>query len=389
MLSSSGDSALGMWRIGFLINPIAGMGGRVGLKGTDGVSDEAARRGAEPTANARALEALRALKRLLDGMASPPAIGWFTASGSMGGDALRAAGFTAIEIVHQAPARPSTKDTSATVAKFQATGIDLLLFCGGDGTARDICTIAGDTMPILGIPSGVKMYSGVFAVTPAHAAEILLRYLTHQIGLAPVEILDLDEEKYRRDEWAVRLYMSARTPFEPTYVQAAKALITGADDEAVKEDIAEQLREEIGARPETLYLLGPGSTVQSIGRALHVDKTLLGIDAIAGGQIVDGDLSEQQILALLARYQDRKLILSPIGAQGFVLGRGNQPLSPTVIRSIGLDNIILVATPAKLARTPLLRFDTGDPSLDADLISRKFFPVIVGYRRTRLVKAAD
>jgi predicted polyphosphate/ATP-dependent NAD kinase len=379
-----------MSRIGFLINPIAGMGGRVGLKGTDGVVDEAARRGAEPIANVRALEALRALKQLLDGMSDPPTINWFTASGAMGDDALRAAGFAAIEVVHQASAEPSAQDTNATVAEFLTTGIDLLLFCGGDGTARDICAIVGDTTPILGIPSGVKMYSGVFAVTPTHAAELLLRYLRHQVGLAHVEILDLDEEKYRRDEWAVRLYMSASTPFEPTYVQAAKALIAGVDEDAIKDDIAAHLREEIDAQPDTLYLLGPGSTVQSVvGRALQIDKTLLGIDAVVDRQVVGKDLAEQQILELFTRYADRKLILSPIGAQGFVLGRGNQPLSPAVIRTVGLDNIILIATPAKLARTPLLRFDTGDPALDADLISRKFFPVIVGYRRTRLVKTAD
>jgi predicted polyphosphate/ATP-dependent NAD kinase len=183
------------------------------------------------------------------------------------------------------------------------------------------------------------MYSGVFGVAPARTAEIMLRYLRQEIGLASVEVLDLDEEKYRHDEWAVRLYMSAKSPFEPTYVQAAKALIVGADEEAVKE--------------------------------------------------VEKDLAEQQILALLARHSERSLVLSPIGAQGFVLGRGNQPLSPAVIRQIGPENIILIATPAKLARTPLLRFDTGDPALDVQLTARKFFDVIIGYRRTRLVKTAS
>jgi predicted polyphosphate/ATP-dependent NAD kinase len=377
-----------MARIGFVINPIAGMGGRVGLKGTDGVVAEAARLGAEPIANARALEALREFKHLLDGAPQAPAIGWLTASEAMGHDALRAAGFTAVEVVHAASAEPSAQDTRAAVEKFLAGSVDLVLFCGGDGTARDICALTGEGTPILGIPSGVKMYSGVFGVTPARTAGILLGYLTQEIGLASVEVLDLDEEKYRRDEWAVRLYMSARTPFEPTYVQAAKAIIAGADEDAVKEDIAAHLNEEIGARPGTLFLLGPGSTVQAVGRALHIDKTLLGIDAIVHGQIAGKDLSERQILELLARYGERKLILSPIGAQGFVLGRGNQPLSPAVIRQIGLGNLTLVATPAKLARTPLLRFDTGDTALDADLISRKFLPVIVGYHRTRLVKTA-
>ncbi len=344
-----------MSRIGFVINPIAGMGGRVGLKGTDGLAAEAMRLGAKPIAAARALEALRALKELLDGMLGAPSIDWFTASGAMGGDALLASGFATIAVVHAASAVPSAQDTRVAVQKFLFAGVDLVLFCGGDGTARDICSVTGEATPILGIPSGVKMYSGVFGVTPARTAEILTQYLAGDIGLADAEIVDLDEEKYRRDEWAVRLYMTARTPFEPSYVQTAKAIIVGADEDAVKEDIAAHLCEEIEAQPAELFLLGPGSTVQAVGRALDIDKTLLGVDAIADRHIVGKDLNERQILELLARYQQRKLVLSPIGAQGFLLGRGNQQLSPLVIRRIGAENIIVVATPAKLARTPLLR----------------------------------
>jgi len=375
-----------MPRIGFIINPIAGMGGRVGLKGTDGVVAEAERRGATPVANARAVEMLNAFKRLLDDEPRQLQIDWLTADDDMGNNALRAAGFAAIEVVHRASGAPSALDTKATVKRFVQAGADLVLFCGGDGTARDICAVTGEAMPVLGIPAGVKMYSGVFGITPQRTAEILLRYLLHEIGLSLVEIVDLNEDKYRRDEWAVRLYMAAQAPFEPAYVQAAKALVSGEAEEAVKEDIAAELREEIEARPATLFLLGPGSTVQAVGHALHVKKTLLGIDAVVGGQVVGSDLSEQQILELLNRYRDCKLVLSPIGAQGFVLGRGNQQLSPAVVRRIGAENIIVVSTPAKLAQTPFLRFDSSDERLDADMISRKYFEVIVGYHRHRLAR---
>jgi predicted polyphosphate/ATP-dependent NAD kinase len=151
---------------------------------------------------------------------------------------------------------------------------------------------------------------------------------------------------------------------------------------------AHESAEEIEARPDALFLLGPGSSVQAVSRALNIDKTLLGIDAIAHGRIVVRDLAEQSLLKLFARYGERKLILNPIGAQGFVLGRGNQPLSPAVIRLMGMDNMILIATPAKLVRTPLLRVDTGDAALDAQLISRKFLPVVIGYHRMRLLKIA-
>ncbi|MFZ1989815.1 MAG: ATP-NAD kinase family protein [Alphaproteobacteria bacterium] len=373
-------------RIGFLINPIAGMGGRVGLKGTDGVADDAARLGAKPSANERATEALRMFKHLIDQTPKFPPVRWLTAAGSMGEEALRAAGLQEIEIVHKAPSKSTRTDTIAAVQRFLSAHADLVLFCGGDGTARDVCSIAGERVPVLGIPAGVKMYSGVFGVTPERTAEILVRYIMGEIGLASADILDLDEEKYRRDEWSVRLYMSARTPFEPSYVQAAKAIIAEASDEAAKEEIAEHLKEEIAARPGTLFLLGPGSTLKAIGGTIGVDKTLLGIDAILGGRLIGKDLNEAGILALLSSYQDRKLVLSPIGAQGFVLGRGNLQLSPAVIRQIGLDNILIVATPAKLARTPSLRFDTRDTALDSELISRKFASVIIGYHRLRLVK---
>jgi len=208
------------------------------------------------------------------------------------------------------------------------------------------------------------------------------------IDLADAEIVDLDEEKYRHDEWAVRLYMTARTPFEPTYLQAAKAIIVGVGEDVVKEDIAAHVREEIDKESETLFLLGPGSTVQAVGHALNIDKTVLGVDAVVGRQIVGKDLNERQILDLLARYQRCKLVLSPLGAQGFLLGRGNQQLSAAVIRRIGVANIVVVATPAKLARTPLLRFDTGDSILDADIVSRNFLPVVVGYHRVRLVRTS-
>jgi predicted polyphosphate/ATP-dependent NAD kinase len=360
------------------------MGGRVGLKGTDGVADQAARLGAKPFANVRAQEALQEFRTLLAG--HPLQLEWLTASASMGGEALRTAKFDASEIVHVAPDQPSAKDTKATAERFHATGVDIVVFCGGDGTARDICSVIGEAIPLLGIPAGVKMYSGVFGITPARTALILMRYLAGEIGLARAEIVDLDEERFRAGEWSVRLYMSAMTPHEPTYVQTAKALIAGADEDAVKDEIAAQLREDIAARPGTLFLLGPGTTVQSIGRALHVDKTLLGIDAVTSGRVVGKDLAEQDILSLLDRYAECKLVLSPIGVQGFVLGRGNQPLSPAVIRRIGASNIVVIATPAKLARTPGLRFDTGDNFLDSDMISRKFFEVIIGYHRTRLVK---
>jgi predicted polyphosphate/ATP-dependent NAD kinase len=377
-----------MHRIGFLINPIAGMGGRVGLKGTDDVVEEARRRGAEPSAHLRAAETLAAIRRLCAQASPPPGIRWLTCAGAMGAAALREAGFDAVDVVHE-PAEPSdVEDTRSAVRRLRDEGVELILFCGGDGTARDICAITGQETPILGIPAGVKMYSGVFGTTPRRTAEILLSFLRGRLEAAPADVLDLDEARYRRGEWAVKLYHAALTPYEPVYTQSAKLLITEASDAEVKQEIAEFLRDEIEKDPGRLYLLGPGSTVQALGRALGRDKTLLGIDALLAGRIVGRDLNEEQILQLLDRHADATLILSPIGAQGFVLGRGNLPLSAEVLRRIGRDNIVVVATPAKLARTPLLRFDTGDPALDAELAGPGYLSVVVGDGRRRMVKVA-
>lgn len=304
----------------------------------------------------------------------------------MGVDCLTGAGFKQFEVGYDTNHVTTERDTVAAARRFLELGAELILFCGGDGTARDVCSVTRQGTPILGIPSGVKMYSGVFGINPARTAEILLGFLEGKLTLTKVDILDLDEDRYRQGEWVVRLYDSALTPFEPTLTQTAKMQITESTENEVKGEIAAYLREEIEARPAVLFLLGPGSTVESIGKALNIDKTLLGVDAIAGGQLIGKDLNEHQILKILDRYECHRLVLSPIGAQGFVLGRGNLQLSPEVVRRIGLKNIILVATPAKLARTPVLRVDTGDAALDTALGDKGYLPVVIGYRLRRLVK---
>jgi predicted polyphosphate/ATP-dependent NAD kinase len=373
-------------RIGFLINPIAGMGGRVGLKGTDNVVRAAIELGAHPTSHLKADETLRKLKELLEISGGDVGIDWLTCSGRMGAEALRAAGFVDFEVVYKPSGETSDADTKAAVRRLLDLGVELVLFCGGDGTARDIVSVVAQRIPILGIPSGVKMFSGVFGISPARTAEILIAFLEGRLEATPVDVLDLDEDKYRQGEWDVRLYYSALTPYESTLTQSAKMLFTEATEAEVKGEIANYLLEEMEASPDELFLLGPGSTVQSIGHALGIDKTLLGVDAVVDGQIVGKDLNERGIMELFERFPRRSLVVSPIGAQGFVLGRGNQQLSPEVIRKIDDRNIIVVATPAKLARTPVLRFDTGDAALDAALANTGYVPVVVGYRRRRLAK---
>ena len=372
-------------RIGFLINPVAGMGGRVGLKGTDGVAEQAVQLGAEPVAPVKAAQTLQLLRKLERGVAGHPDLEWLTCSGPMGEDVLREAGFDAVSVLHKTSPTPSAVDTVQATQAFVAADATLILFCGGDGTARDIAGVTGESVPILGIPSGVKMYSGVFGISAARTAEIIIGFLEGELALATVDVIDLDEEKYRAGEWAMRLFCSARTPFEPNYIQSAKALVSESTDASVKNEIAEYLGEEIGARPDKLSILGPGSTVQAVAGRLGIEKTLLGVDAVANGKTVGRDLNEQELLECLRNHPEAELILSPIGAQGFVLGRGNLQISPAVVRRIGPEHLIVIATPAKLRRTPLLRFDTGDEALDREFADQGYISVITGYRRRRLV----
>jgi predicted polyphosphate/ATP-dependent NAD kinase len=374
--------------VGLVVNPIAGMGGRVGLKGTDDVADRARALGAEPVSPGRAREMLLALRTLLERQRDGVAIHWLTVAGPMGEAALRDAGFEDVEVVCEAAVPTRSDDTVRAVERFVAAGAELILFCGGDGTARDVSRATRGRVPVLGVPSGVKMYSGVFGVSPARTAEILLRYLEGDIPASEADVLDLDEEAYRRGEWVVRLCTSTTTPHEPALVQSAKVLISESTDRDAKDAIAAHLQERIGREPDTLWLLGPGSTVAAIATRLELDKTLLGVDAVRGGEVVARDPDERELLALLDRHPRCRLVLSPIGAQGFVLGRGNQQLSPAVIRRIGREAMIVVATPSKLATLPCLRFDTGDAALDADLARPRYWRVVTGYHRRRLVPIA-
>ncbi len=379
-----------MWRLGILVNPIAGMGGRVGLKGTDGVLEEAIALGAEPIAERKALEMIQALIKAYEKSKLLSKIHLLTCAESMGGNVLKSAGFEdgEFDIVYSPPKSTSAKDTKEACKAFLDHEANLILFCGGDGTARDVYEIVDKKIPILGIPSGVKMHSGVFGVNASSVAEILVAFLEGRLEVSEVEILDLDEEKYRQGDWSIRLHGTAKTPYEPNYIQGGKAIIEGAKENEIKEDIASFIIEKMGEKDDTLYILGPGSTVMYICDVLKINGTLLGIDVVLNKKLIAKDVNEKKLLELLSSYKKAKLVVSPIGAQGFILGRGNLQLSPDVIRKVGVDNILVLSTPAKLARTPTLRVDTGDSELDKEL-AMKHITVIIGYHTMRLMSISS
>jgi predicted polyphosphate/ATP-dependent NAD kinase len=356
-----------MKRIGFLINPVAGMGGAVGLKGTDGNVEEARRRGALPHAKNRARITLSILSH-------DKRLDFITCSGAMGEDTLKETGIQQYEVLYHFKGESNAQNTRQAAQAFLKAGIDLLLFCGGDGTARDIFDEVGRNVPILGIPAGVKMYSAVFAIDPVTAAELVAGYQIK--SLRDSEVMDVDEEAYRAGELKTRLYGIARTPFLPGKVQLSKKIFEEGDEERAKREIARFFREII--IPDVLYILCAGTTTESIAQALGVRKTLLGVDAVKNGKTVALDIDEKTLWSLLEQGQEAKILISPIGAQGFILGRGNQQISARIVRRVGIGNIIVVATPHKLQETPVLYVDSGDPALDADFGDTVL--VISGYR---------
>lgn len=362
-------------RIGFIVNPIAGMGGRVGLKGTDGEAYRlAVEKGAEPVAPGRALRFLSMLKRL--GIEERDAA-LYTVEDPMGLGLVEEAGLAGlVEKVFHGVSRPTTGlDTYRASSWMKEMGVDVIVFVGGDGTARDVYRAVDAETPVIGVPSGVKMYSGVFAATPEDAARLLIAFLDGETVLVEEEVLDIDEEAFRRDILRLRLYGYMRVPYMEGLVAGSKQLWMGVDEEENKRAIARRIVEDM--RPGVLYLLGPGSTVKAIADLLGVEKTLLGVDAVLDGRLVGRDLDEKGILELLSRHREARIIVTPIGGQGYIFGRGNQQFSPRVIRRVGRDNIIVVATRRKIRSLRYLRVDTGDPVVDEML--RGYIKVIIDY----------
>jgi predicted polyphosphate/ATP-dependent NAD kinase len=292
----------------------------------------------------------------------------------MGESVLRKTDVQDFEILYHYQDESSAQDTKKASQAFLDAGVDLILFCGGDGTARDIFDVVGRDVPILGIPAGVKMYSAVFAIDPAAAADLVIRYDLQ--SLRDSEVMDVDEDAYRAGELKTRLHGIARTPALAGKVQLSKHVFEEGDEEYAKKEIARFIREII--IPDVLYILGAGTTTESIAREIGVNKTLLGVDAVMNGKTVAMDLDEKTLWSLLEQNPEAKILLSPIGAQGFILGRGNQQISARIVRKVGVRNLIVVATPHKLRETPVLYVDSGDVSLDADFGDT--VQVVSGYR---------
>lgn len=350
-------------RIGLLVNPIAGMGGRVGLKGTDGKVDRARELGATPRAPDRGRRALEAM------WSTAPTTTVFAAGEPMGAAIATEAGFDPRIVTR--PDEPTTAaDTRRAVDAFVDRQVDLIVFVGGDGTAADIADALdahGSTIPILGVPAGVKMFSSVFAATPEDAGRLAVTFE----DVEGREVMDIDETAYRSGTVSAELLAVVDVPRGPA-LQGGKQLARG-DVESLAAGFVDDVQ------PGRTYVLGAGSTVGAIKRALGFQGSPLGIDVWRDGEVLASDADEATLLEVIEA--PATVVVSPIGGQGFILGRGTQQLSPAVLSRCDLE---VVASRSKLDQLDLLRVDTDDPTLNEAL--RGWIKVRIGRHERRMMK---
>jgi predicted polyphosphate/ATP-dependent NAD kinase len=375
-------------RLGLIVNPVAGIGGRVGLKGSDGaeIQRRARELGAVPHAAERAMQALQRLR-------SVQGLSLITYPGEMGEDAARAVGLEPVVVGAIRAGETTPEDTREAAREMQRHGVALLLFAGGDGTARDVYEAVGLEQPALGVPAGVKIHSAVYATSPRSAGELAALYLQERVReLREAEVMDIDEAAFRRGEVSARLYGYLRVPYRTSLVQSQKVASSGeaASLAGIAADVAEHMIDG------WLYVIGPGTTTRAIADALGLEKTLLGVDVVESGQwlvdsgqrearLVAADVNEAELLALI-EGREARIVVTPIGGQGFIFGRGNQQISPRVIDKVGRENVLVVSTRDKLyalGHQPL-RVDTGDREIDEMLCG--YIRVVIDYNERAVRK---
>jgi predicted polyphosphate/ATP-dependent NAD kinase len=365
------------FKLGLIVNPIAGIGGRVGLKGSDGldIQKRAKALGALPEASNRAIQALQKISTLrsdVEILCYPR---------EMGEDVAVGCGFKTRVVGSIRTGETTAEDTRRAAKEMLDDNVALLLFAGGDGTARDVYDVVGEGQVVLGIPAGVKIHSSVFATHPASAGELALRYLQSGLPIRECEVMDTDEKAFQQGLVEASLYGYLRVPFQRSLIQNIKSA-SNLSEKSRMESIAAMVIDQM--RTNCLYILGPGTTTRAITDGLRLPKTLLGVDILLNRSIIASDVGEKELLELIDRHATQgiqlSIVVSPIGGQGFLFGRGNQQISPKVINMVGKNGIIIVSTSEKiqsLEGRPLL-LDTGDKDLDMELSG--YVRVITGFR---------
>lgn len=378
---------MSLFKLGLIVNPVAGIGGRVGLKGSDGtaIREKAFELGATALAGSRTEQTLACLLPLKEQFEL------FTVAGEMGQQPAVKAGLACHVVMQSEEQQTESSDTEKAVEMLLQANVDLLLFAGGDGTARDIYKAlfkldAVERLSVVGIPSGCKIHSAVYAVSPVHAGELVADIIQGRaVRLAESDVMDIDEEAFRQGTVKAKRYGGMWVPQDNDHMQALKE--GGIEHESLQlQDMATSVIEQM--QDDALYFIGSGTTPAAIMEELGLENTLLGVDLVINQELVGSDLTEQQILGYLEQYagQEARLVITVIGGQGIVLGRGNQQLSPEVIHGIGIDNIIYLATAEKIRRLngQALRVDSGDETLNSELSG--MVRIMTGYDEYMLYK---
>lgn len=361
-----------VFRIALIVNPYAGIGGEAALKGSDQAREAALAYSSQlrtPDRTHRFLQALADDAKKIE---------WLTGSNLMGAQYLAACGITPAHIEPVLSNPTSADDTKQLAQSLLKLMPDVLVFVGGDGTARDMVDSVGLKVPVLGVPGGVKMQSGVFAISPEAAANIVKQMFEGLlVGVAEQDVRDIDEIALREGKVRSRFYGSLQVPAEAQWLQRLKE---GAkeDESLVQDEIAEHLT-EIMHDSGRLMLAGPGSGIARWMASLNLPNTLIGFDAILNGELIQSDLTANDIRALIKQYPDLYVVITPTGHQGFLLGRGNQQLAADIIKQLDKSQWLIVASQSKLQslqQQPLL-VDTNDAELDRQLAG--FYPVITAW----------
>ncbi|MDW7672867.1 MAG: ATP-NAD kinase family protein, partial [Bacillota bacterium] len=346
------------------------------------IVDRALALGARQEAPGRSLRALEQLLPLRE------ALEIVTCAGDMGEREARSLGFDVQVISQMSDRRTTGADTEAAAKSMLALSVELLLFAGGDGTARDVFRAVGHRLPVIGIPAGVKIHSGVYANTPAAAGQVARKVIdaTGRIWYKETEVMDIDEEAFRENRVSAKLYGYMKVPYEQSLMQSTKAGSSSGEIGAI-DGIASHIIEHMEL--DRLYLFGPGTTTRGILEKLGLNKTLLGVDALFNQKLIARDLTEEAILRLLGRYPKASIVVTVIGGQGFIFGRGNQQLSHRVIHKTGSENIIIAATETKMLALEgqPLRVDTGNLDMDRQLTGYR--KVVTGLGRYLAFRVSD
>lgn len=366
-----------MKKIGLLVNPIAGMGGRVGLKGTDGrdVLKRAISLGAVKEAPEKAKKALSKLVEIKDKFKI------YTASGLMGEDECKELSLN-YEVIYKTSNESSVTDSKNLLKCFLENGIELIFFVGGDGTARDVYSVIEDKIVVIGVPAGVKIHSPVYGNTPEQAGSLLFEVISGaDLSIIEQDVVDIDEDAFRADRVEVRLYGYLKVPFDRRYLQNKKSPTPQSDSDAqvsIACDIIDDMKDDV------FYIIGSGTTTMYIMKELDLPYTVLGVDIIKNKKLIKKDCNEQDILKII-KNERAILIVTPMGGQGYIFGRGNQQLSADVLRKIDKKDIIIVCTDGKLKGITaghLIAY-TMDEQIDKKL--KGYYRVKTGYQREKMI----